>query len=194
MQDSRPPHIRDVEVSAMDSFLCTLLFADGTVTGALEAHSLSRVTVEVVDQSKVLAAAGVANYLQLPEGEELTKRRVTISTCAFTRSTIWAESHIVHERLPPAFSRLLDDAPQGIGEALRQVKLDSWRELLWFGLDSPPDWAGAVPASQTGRAVLKRLYRVITRGQPALLISESFPLEQRSGVYRLSGWASSQLA
>jgi chorismate-pyruvate lyase len=184
MQDLRPPHIRGVELSAMDSFLCTLLFTDGTVTGALEAHSLSRVTVAVVDQSKALASARVANYLELPEGGELTKRRVTIGTGASKRSIIWAESHIVLDRLPPAFSRLLDDAPHGIGEALQRVKLESRRELLWFGLDSPPDWGGA--ASRTARTVLKRLYRVITQGRPALLISESFPLEQRSGVYHLT--------
>jgi chorismate-pyruvate lyase len=186
MQDSRPSHIRDVEVSAMDSFLRTLLFTDGTVTGALEAHSLSRVAVEVVDQAQALASARVANYLQLPKGGEVTKRRVRISTGASTGVAIWAESHIVPGRLPPDFFKMLDDAPHGIGEALRQVKLESWREMLWFGLDSPPDWAGAIPVSQTGRAVLKRLYRVITQGRPALLISESFALEQRSGVYHLT--------
>ena len=103
-----------------------------------------------------------------------------------TGSTIWAESHIVSERLPPKFLELLDGASDGIGEALEQVGLESWREMLWFGLDAPPDWASDDPASEPGPAVLKRLYRVITQNRPALLISESFAVRQRSGKYHLS--------
>ena len=189
MQGLRPSHVKDVEVSAMDSFLRTLLFTDGTVTRTLEVHTLSRISVEVIDQAKSLASARVANYLQLPDGAELTKRRVSIGIGASTRPIAWAESHIIPDRLPPGFLRLLDRAPDGIGEALQQVKLESWREMLWFGLDSPPDWARVLLTSQTGLTVLKRLYRVIIQSRPALLICESFAVGQQSGVYHLLGWA-----
>jgi 4-hydroxybenzoate synthetase (chorismate lyase) len=185
MQGSRPSHVKDVEVSAMDSFLRTLLFTDGTVTRTLEVHTLSRVSVEVIDQAKSLASARVANYLQLPDGAELTKRRVSIGIGAATKPIIWAESHIIPDRLPPGFLGLLDRAPDGIGEALQQVKLESWREMLWFGLDLPPDWARVFPVSQTGLTVLKRLYRVIIQSRPALLICESFAVGQQAGAYHL---------
>jgi chorismate--pyruvate lyase len=186
MQGARPPHVREVGVADMDPFLRTLLFIDGTVTRTLEAHSLSPVTVEVIDQANAPASALVADYLQLAEEQEITRRRVRIGAGATTGSTIWAESHIVSERLPPRFLELLDGASDGIGEALEEVRLESWREMLWFGLDAPPDWAGAVPASNAGPTVLKRLYRVITQNRPALLISESFAVGQRSGKYHLS--------
>ena len=187
MQDSRPSDVKDVAVSAMDLFLRTLLFTDGTVTRTLEAHTLSRVSVEVIYQAKSLASASVANYLQFPDGGAVTKRRVRIGIDASARSAIWAESHLVPDRLPPDFLRLLDDAPGGIGESLQLVKLESRREMLWFGLDLPPDWAHVVPSSQAGLTVLKRLYRVIIQGLPALLICESFAVGRQSGAYRLLG-------
>jgi chorismate-pyruvate lyase len=177
----------------MDSFLRTLLFTDGTITRTLEVHTLSQISIEVVDQKKSPASARVANYLQLPDGVEVTKRRVRIGIGASTKSAIWAESHIIPDRLPSGFLQLLDDAPEGIGELLQQVKVESRREMLWFGLDSPPDWAHVVPGSQAGLTVLKRLYRVIIQGQPALVISENFAVEQRSDVYRLFGWPDSPM-
>jgi chorismate-pyruvate lyase len=187
MQGSRPSHVRDVEISAMDPFLRSLLFTDGTVTRTLEVQTLSRVSVEVVDQAKAPVSARVAGYLQLPDAAEVIERRVRIGIGSSGRSAIWAESQIVLDRLPPGFLRRLEGATDGIGEALEQVKLESWREMLWFGLDSPPAWACLGPVSQAGPAVLRRLYRVITQGRPALLISESFAVERRSGSYYLSG-------
>jgi chorismate-pyruvate lyase len=192
MQDSRPSNIRDIGVSAMDPFLRALLFTDGTVTRTLEVHTLSRVSIEVIEQTQSPASADVASYLRLPDGEELTKRRVSIDIGS-TRSALWAESHIVPERLPPGFLRRLDEAPQGIGESLQEIQLETWREMLWFGLDSPADWACVVPPSPTELVVLRRLYRVITQGRPALLVSESFPLGQRAGVYHLRDLPDSQI-
>jgi chorismate-pyruvate lyase len=187
MQDSRPSEVKDVEISAMDLFLRTLLFTDGTVTRTLEGHTLSRVSVEVIDQVKWLASARVAKYLQIPDGGAVIRRRVRIGFDASNRSAIWAESHLVPDRLPPDFLRLLDDAPGGIGESLQLIKLESRREMLWFGLDSPPDWAYVIFGSQAVLTVLKRLYRVIIQGWPALLICESFAVTQQSGGYHLLG-------
>lgn len=96
---------------------------------------------------------------------------------------IWAESHILPTRLPADFLGVLRGAPDGIGESLQRVELESWREMLWFGLDSHPEWSG-VDSDQTS-PVITRLYRVITSGLPALLISESFAVTLRDGTYCL---------
>jgi chorismate-pyruvate lyase len=123
-------------------------------------------------------------HLYVPAGTESVRRRVIIGTNASTMPVIWAESHIIPGRLPEEFLKVLDHAPDGIGESLQQVKLESWRELLWFGLDSPPCWSGLLPQAEP--TVLKRLYRVITQGRPALLIAENFAIQRQADVYRLN--------
>lgn len=184
MQEQRPGHLGDVDLVAMDPALRNLLFTDGTVTRTLEVHTLARVFVEVVSQSRAPAPVEVLSHLKMPSGLESVQRRVIIGTDASTIPVIWAESHIAPSRLPPGFLGVLDDAPDGIGQSLQQVKLESWRELLWFGLDTAPAWSGLATATET--TVLKRLYRVITNGRPALLISESFAVECCEGSYRLN--------
>lgn len=184
MQHERPPHLGDVQLSEVDPFLRSLLFTDGTVTRALEVQALSRIFVEVVAQSRSLAHGHVASYLDIPDGMESIERRVIIGVDT-TDPVLWAESHILPERLPGGFLGLLDDTPNGIGDSLQQVKLESWRDMLWYGLDYAPDWDCVGPHAAS--MVLRRLYRIITQSQPALLISESFAIEQRSGIYHLAG-------
>jgi len=99
---------------------------------------------------------------------------------------IWAESHIVPGRLPDDFFNVLGDVGDGIGESLQQVQLESWREMLWFGFGSIPDWSGVSTASEP--TAITRLYRVIVGGRPALLISEMFAVRQLAGMYHLGAF------
>jgi chorismate-pyruvate lyase len=185
LQDERPGHLADIGVAAMDPYLRGLLFTDGTVTRTLEVQALSPVSVEVLAQVVSSADEGIANYLEVASGTEAIQRRVAIAIDSSPAPAIWAESYIVPSRLPEGFLRALDGSAEGIGESLQQVKLESWREMLWFGLDSSPSWGA--PRSNERCVVLQRLYRVITRGRPAMLICESFAIERRSGVYHLAG-------
>ena len=184
LQDQRPERLRDVELFTMDPSLRSLLFTDGTVTRTLEAQALSKVSVDVVSQSSCPPLGPIARHLEASSDSESIRRRVTISIDSFAMPVIWAESHILPERLPTGFLSLLDDTPEGIGESLQQIRLEGWREMLWFGLDTPPDWDSM--ASHAAPTFLTRLYRVITQDRPALLISESFAVEQRAGSYQLA--------
>jgi chorismate-pyruvate lyase len=182
LQDDRPDGIAEVGLDRMDPPLRSLFFTDGTVTRALEVQALARVFVDVVAQADSVTSGSVADYLETPEGLEAKLRRVMIGTRPAVTPIIWAESHILPTRLPPAFLSTLAEAPDGIGQSLQQVKLESWRDMLWFGLDSPPDWSGI----DANRSMLRRVYRVIAGGQPALLISECFAVTCRDGVYSLA--------
>ncbi len=174
-----------VDVGALDGFLRGLLFTDGTVTRALEVETLDRVAVDVVEQREVALPSHAAGYLQSAEGTPCILRRVRIAT-RHSAPAVWAESHILADRLPAAFHGSLEGAAHGIGGSIQQLELESRRELLWFGLGAPPEWAGEVPAST---AAIVRLYRILTSQLPALLISESFAVETRDGRYCLLGEA-----
>lgn len=184
LQDRRPAHLGDIDLTEVEPFLRALLFTDGTVTRTLEVQALSRVSVEVVDQADMTVTGQVASHLEAPSGTESLRRRVLISAGEAAAPAIWAESHILPSRLPPGFLSVLQGAPDGIGESLQRVELESWRDLLWFGFDSHPEWSDA--SLPTPSPVITRVYRVITGGQPALLISESFSVTHRDGAYRLS--------
>jgi chorismate-pyruvate lyase len=183
LHDRRPTHVAAINPAEMDPFLRCLLFTDGTVTRTLEVKTLSPVSVKVISQSDSTAAGDVAEHLETPDATATVQRRVVIGRKGASTPAIWAESHILPDRLPPGFLGILDGARNGIGESMQRVELESWREMLWFGLGAPPAWS--LIASRTPAPVITRLYRVITGGQPAILISESFAIEDRSGTYCL---------
>jgi chorismate-pyruvate lyase len=181
-QDDCPPHLDELDLECLDPVLRCLLFTDGTVTRTLEVQALARVSVEVLSQDEVPVPEPIASHLDVPAGTETVRRRVVIGA-GLEAPVMWAESHIVPSRLPAGFLGVLGRASDGIGQSLQQVQLESWREMLWFGLDTLPRWSDA--SRPAGSAALTRLYRVITGGRPALLISESFAVEWRAGAYRL---------
>jgi chorismate-pyruvate lyase len=183
LQGRRPAHLRDIDPLEMDPYLRGLLFTDGTVTRTLEVQALSPVSVEVVGQEAAQATNGIAEALEVADGTAAIRRRVTIGLQGSASPTIWAESHIVPTRLPDGFLSVLNGTSDGIGGSLQQVKLESWRELLWFGLSSPPSW-DHFPTSERC-VVLLRHYRIISQAQPAMLIAESFAIEQSAGRYQL---------
>jgi chorismate-pyruvate lyase len=184
MQAERPADLEEIAIDDLDPFLRSLLFTDGTVTRALAVQALAPVAVSRLGQVPTVLPADLAACLEAEPGDESVRRQVSIGLAGSRTPILWAESHIVPERLPPGFMGLLDGAPDGIGQSLQRVALESYRELLWFGLDTAPDWAVAAPAEIS---VVQRLYRVISNGLPAILIAESFAVEWRAGAYHLNG-------
>jgi chorismate-pyruvate lyase len=90
------------------------------------------------------------------------------------RAYAFAESLLVTSRLPSDFISLLAHNPKGLGESIDQMRLETRRELLWFGHAATPDWATPTAAPLP---LLTRSYRIIFGGSPTILISESFPLD-----------------
>jgi chorismate-pyruvate lyase len=183
LQSERPQRLSDVALGALEPTLRSLLLTDGTVARALEALALERVTVKVVTQANRPLPSAAAEPLETHTGENSVHRRVEIGTVKNPMPLIWAESHILPQRLPENFLKVLDNAPEGIGESLQQVRLESCRDLLWFGLDTPPGWSTAARAPSS--EAITRCYRVTAGGRPCLLISESFAVERHAGGYRL---------
>ena len=178
----RPQHLKPVELERLDPSLRTLLFTDGTVTRTLEAQTLSPVSVTVVAQEPVVAGAVAARQLEVSAQASALRRRVRIGIGLPAVPVIWAESHILPNRLPDAFFSALSGSSDGIGGSLQQVRLESWREMLWFGFDQPPAWSGGEPGD---RLAITRLYRVIAAERPSLLIAETFAVRETAGSYRI---------
>jgi len=182
-QDALPDDVEAVELRRLNSFLRGLLLLDGTVSRALEAETLHPVEIEAVAQEEREPPAAESAALGLSGGERCIRRRVEMRIASATPS-VWAESYVVPERLPETFLNALTGNTQGIGGSLQQLHLESARELLWFGLATPPPWSASAGAPA---GTLRRAYLIITGGQPALLITEDFALQENSGVLSLAG-------
>jgi chorismate-pyruvate lyase len=181
-QSELPEELDPIGLDALDPFLRNLLVTDGPVSRSLEAHALRPVSLELLDQSETLPPAAVAAHMQLAEDEACLRRRVVIRIGAPDPS-VWAESFVVPGRIPVEFLRALRDNSRGIGGALEELKLESWRELLWFGLASAPPW---LEPGNTAPA-LRRAYLILIERRAALMITEDFALAERADGFTLIG-------
>lgn len=182
-QQDLPERLAQLEPAELDAFLRGLLVTDGTVSRTLEAHSLRSVLVEPVGQPEDPPPDYVVRHMGLAEGEECLRRRI-VMRLGGPDPSVWAESFLAPGRLPAAFMSALSRDSRGIGGSLEHLKLETWRELLWFGLGEPPSWPA--PARATN-ATLARAYLIVTGGRPALLICEDFGLRREGGGYTLAG-------
>ena len=137
LQDERPGGVEEVDIGSLDPFLRSLVFTDGTVTRALAVQALAPVAVSRLSQEEVPLPAEAAAYLDVESGAPSIRRRVEIRSGS--TPLLWAESYLLPERLPAGFFGRLEDAADGIGQSLGSM--ESFRELLWFGLDALPEWA-----------------------------------------------------
>jgi chorismate-pyruvate lyase len=173
MQGRRPPDVREAALGALDPGLRCLLFSDGLVTRAVEARALRRVTVSVVDQRPSATSSEVACFLPIAAGERALRRRVVMSfgdPGVPLEPFAYAESYLIPRLLPAAFLCALSSAG-GIGYALQEARVESRRELLWFGVRAAPTWART--AGSRERVV--RSYRIVIGGQSAVYILEGLP-------------------
>jgi chorismate-pyruvate lyase len=173
MQGRRPRDVREAAPGALDPTLRCLLFSDGLITRAVEALAVRRVTVRLVDQRPSATPAEAACFLPIAPGEISLRRRVIMSfdePAAPIGPFTYAESHLVPRLLPAVFLRALPSAA-GIGYALQQARVESRRELLWFGIRATPAWARSV----VDRERVVRSYRIVIVGQPALYVIEGLP-------------------
>lgn len=169
--EHRPMGLQEVDVTRLTGYQRALLVNDGTVTRLVEASVLEPLEVRVLDQQMIAVEDDMWLDLPVPPAP-LLRRRVQIHGCATRRLYVLAESLLVISRLPQAMIDGLASSHKGLGELLDEIGLERRRELLWFGYSTPPDWASAAARALP---LLTRSYRIIHGGDPAILITESFP-------------------
>jgi len=170
-QDRRPSQLDDADVAAMPPLLRTLLATDATITGLIEAYSLRPLILDVVSEDAVELDEWLARWLDAANGIACLRRRVAFHSGRAGDPSYCAQTHLLPTRLPEQLQERLRVEPRGVGETLRQFHTETFRELLWYGLQDTPGWAVEfVPPGRT----LRRTYRIHVRGAVALLVDEYF--------------------
>ncbi len=177
-QDKKPATLKEINFARLTPFQRGLIVTDGTVTRFIEAYTFAPVAVVLLDQKRQpLPSANP--YLQLPAGEEVISRQITLQTHQEMESSpiihTYADSLIVLKRLPKSILEGLESSKQGLGRLLQHSGLETRRELLWCGLETLKGLPSAI-AHLEGKTFITRAYLVLKNQEALMLINEKFPL------------------
>ena len=178
-QPDRPAALKDISLNRLSPFQRALLVADGTVTRFIEAYKLTPVEVVLLYQAR-RTLHNEHSWLKLQDGGNIIAREVVLQTPCTEYQTpnvhAYAVSQIVYERLPKSVVDGLEAGIDGLGSLLHKSHLETRRDLLWWGIER----ATGLPSSLAhfeGKPLLSRTYRIVADGDPLMLITEKFPLD-----------------
>ncbi|MBK6871402.1 MAG: hypothetical protein IPJ14_02955 [Kineosporiaceae bacterium] len=173
-QGERPPRLADVPFESLPPDLRLLLISEGTLAQALEAHQLGPIVADVEGHEQMVLDAVTARWLQAHPGDRALSRRTALRSGTTGRLIVHGDSVLLLDRLPPTFLDVLAAEPLGLGGALATLRLETRRELLWFGR-TPLRGLRAGDRALAGDAGVARCYRLIVDGTPICCIEETFP-------------------
>ena len=157
----------------LSPILRVLLVTDGTVTRTLEAYFGETIDVDVLEHAETTSESPYPQ-IDIAPGDHILHRYVRLFGRATRKVYAVAESVAVLEHISQQMRRQLIQEHKGIGELLREGRLETYRELLTANLTAAGRWAEGLGLAATA-SVVTRDYRIYQRGRAVLLIREIFP-------------------
>ena len=157
----------------LSPILRVLLVTDGTVTKTLEAFFGEAIDVDVLEHAERTSESPYPQ-IDIGVGDHILHRYVRLLGRATRKVYAVAESVAVLEHISQHMRRQLIEEHKGIGELLREGRLETYRELLTANLTTASQWAEQLQVAATA-SVVTRDYRIYQGGRAVLLIREVFP-------------------
>jgi chorismate-pyruvate lyase len=158
---------------ALSPILRVLLVTDGTVTKTLEAYFGEAIEVDVIEHAERTSEAAYPQ-INVAAGDHILHRYVRLIGKTTRKVYAVAESVAVLEHISQQIRRKLLEEHKGIGELLREGRLETYRELLTANLTAAGQWAADLHVAPADN-VVTRDYRIYQGGRAVLLIREVFP-------------------
>ncbi len=165
--------LNDIAFQEMDPFLRVLLVTDGTVTKFLEAYLWEPISVERSLQQETFLKQDEP-LLGLKKGESVILRRILLRGARTGKAYTFAESLIRIQLLEPSIQKDLLEGRLGVGELLRDRRLETYREILEFGREKAGEELALHFKIKSSDPVYYRRYRITIKGSPVILITERF--------------------
>jgi chorismate-pyruvate lyase len=161
------------EIRRLDRDLRILIASNGTLTRILGIVADEEIVVDIVDQQFCGESSWVPSSGARPAGRIL-QRRIFLKGRSSEQAFVAAESLVAIDLLPPEIATSLINTEHPIGEVMAASSLESFKEAaeVWSG--PPPAWLAAAGYQHPEPRIVGRRYRVITGGQPAIVITEYF--------------------
>jgi chorismate-pyruvate lyase len=173
-QFARPPDLTLVNLRTLNPYQRALLSIDGTVTKFLEAITMQPVDVVVLSQ-ETRQLSESHDWLEVGANTPVIAREVLLRGRHDHTLHAFAASLLVIDRLPDSVKKALTTNPGGLGRILLDSKLETRREVLWYGRRRADD---SHVTELAGRELLSRAYRIVSGGHPLMLINEQFPMSE----------------
>jgi chorismate-pyruvate lyase len=170
---SQSLHVGSREFAALDPFLRVVLITDGTVTRSLEAYFNEPVDVSVIAAGDHASAADLA-ACGLDRAGAVMRREVTLRGRRSGTAYAYAESFLVVDSLPASMREALAGGRRGIGELIRDFRLETYRDLHDIVRCAARRWALPLGIAENSE-VLVRSYRIFHGGCVAVSLREVFP-------------------
>ena len=174
-QFAKPASLHAVNLRVLSPFQRALLTIDGTVTKFIEAFTMEPVDVTLLSQ-EVRSLPADHEWLEAPAGTSVIAREVVLAGRYRSQVYSYAPSLLVVDRLPADVQAELVSNPGGLGKILLASRVETRREILWYGRErldeTPPGVAGLRPGE-----FISRTYRIISSGRTIMLINEKFPTD-----------------
>lgn len=161
-------------VAALPRFLRTLLVADGTVTKSLESWFWEPVKITPRSQEQSLLTESLADISAAP-GAQVLRREVCLTGKHSGQHFACARSLIVLDALPAETRAGLLEGRIGIGELLRQKGVETYREIVALDYISKNHSKDDL-LREFDDDLVSRSYRIRVGGEPAILVTEYFPI------------------
>ncbi|MFT3775353.1 MAG: chorismate pyruvate-lyase family protein [Minicystis sp.] len=163
----------DLGLADVSPLLRALLVTDGTVTKLLEAFLWEPIQVDRLFQQDMPLDRDEP-LLEATQGELVVKRRIVLRGVTSKRAYAYAETIVNLGNLGAGLREDLLKGRLGVGELLRDRRLETYRELCTVFRTEAGN--RATPLGLAAKdPVIERRYVIFAGGRPALLIDETFP-------------------
>jgi len=174
LNGSRPDVCQNgLNFNTIPPVLRALLAMDGTVTKFLEAFLWEPIQVKQLLQHD-MALDHDLPALETLAGTSVLRRQVLLQGLKTDNIYTFAESLIRVDRLWDGIREDLLQGRLGIGELLRDRRMETYRAVLTYGREEAGAFAEVLKV-KADAPVLYRSYCIYTRHLPTILISEKFP-------------------
>ena len=175
-QSAKPSQLLEINLRALTPFQRALLTIDGTVTKFIEAYTMEPVGIIILAQEKKQLPADHV-WLDAQKGTEVISRQVLLRGMYSNRVYAYALSLVVPYRIIDITKKELELDAEGLGRFLLSSRIETYREILWYGKESSFQLPDAIDHLAQVEFI-SRTYRIIAGGEPIMLISEKFPSDK----------------
>ena len=157
------------------SFLQRLmLFTDGRITDIIQAYSGERLDAIKLSQESVSINQSIP-ALEITDEKQVLKRKILLRGQISQTNFLYGDSILVLDRLDQEIRDGLILSKQPIGKLLLNYKVETFREILDYGIERSSTLAEHFQIDETTNFIF-RTYRVLISRSPVMLITEKFPI------------------
>jgi chorismate lyase len=165
--------LSDEDIRKLDRDLQILIATNGTLSRILKVVADDEIVVQIVEQQIHDTAPKTPDLAQLAVGRVL-QRRILLKGRTMGDPFVAAESWVAIDLLPPAIMTKLTTTDFPIGEVMAASCLETYKETPQVWIGELPSWLTPAEYQNSHPRIVGRRYRIISGGEPVLIVTEYF--------------------